>query len=206
MIPLNTSTNIYSFILDNGFALLFSFSISSLLFIAWYFGVELSFQKKEKRSWISSNSGLLRQHLILKYLLEQFGNQLSVCERCENSEMQLWNYQQNRLLVIRCKSCQINYTFTKEHCNLIRLILSELDGNHSLLKILKSNRNRVLGKFLIQKLALDSSSLVSDVDSLGVFHFVARNQNLTETKLVREIIITDWQEVKCPGVQLETAT
>lgn len=204
--PHKISPTVQSFIFDNGFTLLVSFSISFLLFVVWYYGVEISFQNKEKKSWISANVGLLRQHLILKHLLELLGNQLSVCERCENGKMQLWNYQQDRLLVIRCKSCQMNYTFNREYCHLIRLILSELDGNRNLLNTLKSSRNRVLGKFLIQKLAIDVSSLMSDVSSLGVFHFVARNQNQMETKQVREIIIRDWKEVKSQEVHLWTGT
>lgn len=100
----------------------------------------------------------------------------------------------------------MNYTFNREYCHLIRLILSELDGNRNLLNTLKSSRNRVLGKFLIQKLAIDVSSLMSDVSSLGVLHFVARNQNQMETKQVREIVIRDWKEVKSQEVHLWTGT
>lgn len=191
-----------SFILDNGPSLLASLGISSLLFMGWYYAIELPIQRREKKSWLSDNTNLLRQYLIVKHLIARLGYQFSVCERCTNDKMQLWNYQPKELLVVRCRCCKMNYTFTKNYCELIPLILAELHGAHSLINTLTAKRDKVLGKFLIRKLSVDSSCLRSGVSALGVFHFMARKPYLPETKAVMEIVLTEWEEVKGYDLQV----
>lgn len=157
-------------------------------------------------SWLTNNQGLLRQHRILCYLLELLGHRLSVCKKCRNDRMQLWNYRGDDLLVIRCKSCKMNYTLTTDHGAVIGLILSEMEGAVKFLDVILSNQDNVLGKFLIRKLSLEPSALKSDVSTLGVFQFLARKPHEYENQAVLEIVMAK-EEIDTPNkVRLQICT
>lgn len=180
--------------------------LTVLLFLVLFFGIEFLSQRKMKVSWLRNNQGLLKQHQILSYLLELLGHRLSVCKKCKNDRMQLWNYKLDQLLVVRCKSCKMNYTLTTDHSPVIGLILSELEGAIKLLNAILSNQQNVLGKFLIRKLSLEPSALKSDVSTLGVFQFFARKSYYDDSQSIFDIFMTE-EEYDSPNrVYLQICT
>lgn len=191
--PLAPAT-LQSFLWDNGSILLISFLISSLLFLAWYFGVNLPQQHREKRQWLAAHSGLLRQQLILKHLLHKLGHWVYGCSRCQNTHMQLWNCQQ-QVLVVRCRSCKMNYTLTKEQNKLVPMILSTVGGGQVMVNTLVEKRHEALGKFLMQKFTLDRSCLTSRENPLGAYHFTARTPDPKPRSNVRDIYLREWEVV-----------
>ncbi|WP_149274371.1 hypothetical protein [Pareuzebyella sediminis] len=191
--PLAPAT-LQSFLWDNGNILLISLFISSLLFLAWYFGINLPQQHREKRQWLSEHSGLLRQQLILRYLLHQLGHWVYGCSRCQNTHMQLWNCQE-QVLVVRCRSCKMNYTLTETQSKLVPMILSTADGGKMMVNTLMEKRHEALGKFLMQKFTLDHSSVASTENPLGAFHFTAKSREQVPHAAVRNIYLREWEVV-----------
>ena len=180
--------------------------LTVLLFLVFYYGIEFLSQRRMKVSWLRNNQGLLRQYQILSYLLELLGHRLSVCKKCKNDRMQLWNYKSDQLLVVRCKSCKMNYTLTPDHSAVIGLILSELDVAIKLLDAILSNQQNVLGKFLIRKLSLEPSALKSDVSTLGVFQFFARKSYDDDGQSIFDMVMTE-EEYDSPNrVHLQICT
>ncbi|MDB2606214.1 hypothetical protein N9Y48_00395 [Zobellia sp.] len=171
-----------TFVFKEGSVLLGSVVFMSILFSSWYFGVELSEQRNKARLWLVENIVLLQRNRVLKAHLEGLGKKTSICKNCNSDRMQLWNYQQRGLLVVRCRSCKRNYTLTKEHNEYIQLILSEMDGNVKLVNTLIRYRYQELGKLLGNKLAIDVSEMNAELNPLEVFHFTAKISQGTENK------------------------
>lgn len=187
--------SIQSFILDIGPILLVSFSLSLFLFLNWYFAYDRIKQKKEKRLWLTRNMRSLVRYGDLMEQLEHLGQTTPVCKQCNNFKMQLWNHQHDELLVVRCRSCKINYTLTKDHSDCTRLILSNMEWAIELINILIKNRHKALGKFLIRKLALDPSCIKPGINPLEVFCFSAKKEDEFIIDPVFEIVLNEWEEV-----------
>ena len=186
---------IQSFILDMGPLLFISLLASSLLFFSWYYFFELPKQKQEKRIWLLQNASILKEYKTLKKHLYQLGQSTAVCRHCNSDKMQLWNHRKQELLVVRCRSCKMNYTLTKEHSESAGFILSNLDWATKLVNTLSFNRYSVLGKFLVKKLAIDITSLNSYNNPLAVFYFTTKERNGLSGNPVMEIVIHEWEEV-----------
>ncbi|WP_276168420.1 hypothetical protein [Zobellia alginiliquefaciens] len=178
--------SVQSFFIAVGPLLLVSMTISSMLFFFWYFGFTLSEQRRKARWWLVDNIGLVQQYKDLDELLDGLGQKTSVCKKCNNDKMQLWNYQQEGLLVVRCRSCKMNYTFTKEHNELVQLILSQMENATKLVNILVRYRYQALGKLLARNLSIDASAMRSEINPLEVLHFTARKERL-RTEPVNDI-------------------
>ncbi|MUH35452.1 hypothetical protein D9O36_06340 [Zobellia amurskyensis] len=178
------ATSIQSFVLDVGPLLLGAVALPSILLFFWYFGVELSDQRIKAKLWLVENIVLVQRYRMLGGHLEGLGQKTSICKNCKNDKMQLWNYQQQKLLVVRCRSCKMNYTLTKEHNEYIRLILSEMDGTVTLVKTLIRFKYHELGKLLGRKLALDPSDMNSQLNPLEVFHFTAKKSDKSEEERI----------------------
>ncbi len=183
-----------SWILDLGPVFFISISITPSLFLCWYF-YEFAKQSREKRLWLMENAGLLMKYRLFTDHLEHLGQLTPGCSHCNDHKMQLWNHEKQQLLVVRCRSCKMTYTLTREHCKYTRFILSELDWAISLTNTLTHNRHKALGKFLIKTLALDPSCLRPDINPLEVFHFSSQELDHPETDSAKDIVLNEWEEV-----------
>ena len=179
---LQEATSIQSFVLDVGPLVLGTIALPSILFFFWYFGVELSEQRIKAKLWLGENIGLVQRYRTLGNHLEGLGIKTTICKNCKCDKMQLWNYQQHRLLVVRCRSCKMSYTLTKEHNEYIQLILSEMDGTVTLVNTLIRFRYQELGKLLGNKLAIDPSKMDANVNPLEVLHFTAKKPTKAEER------------------------
>jgi len=194
LVRMKEPVSVLSFVIDMGPLLLLSLLFSAILFYSWYFGVELSGQRKKQRLWLSENKGLIQQYKFLNYLLDSFGQHIASCKNCKNDKMQLWDYKQDELLVVRCRSCKMNYTFTKDQNDLIQLMLSQIEGVVQLVNTVFSYRYQVLGKLLIRNLAIDLKNRKRDFSPLAVLHFTASKKKQT-SKSVKDIFLNEWEVV-----------
>ena len=194
-VRLQEPISVLSFALDTGPLLLMSLIFSMLLFFCWYFAIERTNQRKKQRLWFVENEGLIQQYKVLHHHLESFGRSISCCKHCKNDKMQLWNYEQHQLLVVRCRSCKKNYTFTKEHNELMQQILFQMEGVVSLVNTVFTYRHHPLGKLLGQKLAIDIHGIKPDDRPLELMHFTASKLEEIKSKSILDIFIYDWEVV-----------
>ena len=108
--------------------------------------------------------------------------------------MQLWDYLHN-LLVVRCTSCKMNYTFTKHYDELLQPLFCQLDGATNLVNTIISHRNHLLGKHLAQKLHIDVDGIYKNKSPLAVMQFTASGANGTPFKSVFDISLNAWEVV-----------
>lgn len=196
----NVSPNLYepatllNFFIDVGPVLLLSLSFSGALFFLWYFGLELKQQEMERQMWLGQNKNLLSQYKDLQYLLGCFGQKIPCCSHCKNNKMQLWDYLHN-LLVVRCTSCKINYTFSKDYDELLQPLFCQLDGATDLVNTISTHKNNLLGKHLAQKLRIDVNGIYKNKSPLAVMQFTASKANETTFKSVFDISLNAWEVV-----------
>lgn len=184
------------FFIEVGPILFLSLTFSSFLFFIWYATIELNTQKKKQRLWFAKNEWLLRQHEDLRELLDGFGQRVSCCSNCNNDRMQLWDYRQN-LLVVRCRSCKMNFTFAKEHNELIQPILCQLKRTAKLVNTLVKYKYYPLGKRLAEKLAIDFKSIGSEISPLAIIHFTSAKKMETKVISILDIDLNEWAVI-CP--------
>lgn len=196
----NVSPNLYepttllNFFIDVGPVLILSLSFSTALFFLWYFAIELKQQEMERQIWLGKNKNLLFQYEDLHDLLGYFGQKISCCSHCKNNKMQLWDYFHN-LLVVRCTSCKMNYTFSKDYDELLQPLFCQLDGATALLNTISTHRNNLLGKHLAKKLCIDVNGIHKNRIPLGVMQFTAAKANEIPIKSVFDISLNAWEVV-----------
>lgn len=202
----NVSPNLYepatllNFVIETGPELLICLLFSGVLFLLWYFALELKRQEMERQIWLGQNKNLLLQYEDLDHLLGYFGQNISCCSHCKNDKMQLWDYVHN-LLVVRCTACKMNYTFSKDYDELLQPLFCQLDGATRLVKTISTQRNNLLGKHLAQKLRIDVNVIHKNRIPLGVMQFTASKVNETTFKSVFDISLNAWEVVR-PEKQL----
>lgn len=184
------SLSVISFIADVWPLMLISLSFSAFVFFCWYFGFALQKHKKKQNLWITKNEGAIEQYKDLQLHLKDFGQQISCCKNCSGHEMQLWGCQQ-KLLVVRCRSCKMNYTFSKEHNQLIL----QIQLVKELLSTLIFYRNDTLGKLLAHKLGIDITSINYETIPLEIIHFATANAYTITPKSVMDILIFEYEVV-----------
>ena len=107
--------------------------------------------------------------------------------------MQLWDYVQN-LLVVRCTSCKMNYTFSKDYDELLQPLFCQLDGASALVNTISTHRYNLLGKHLAQKLRIDVNGIHKNKIPV-VMQFTASKVNETTFKSVFDISLNTWEVV-----------
>lgn len=182
--------SVFSFISDVWPSLFLSLLFAAFLFICWYFVFVLQKQK----FWLKKNKALIDQYKVLQLNLNDFGQQVTSCKNCNERDMQLWDYRQ-KLLVVRCRSCKMTYTFAKEHHKLILNALFQNEGVMTLLNMLISYRYHAFGKQLARVLKVDISTINASTTPLEILHFTARSEYMITPKSVKEIAIFEWEEV-----------
>ncbi|MFD0796114.1 hypothetical protein ACFQZJ_01475 [Maribacter chungangensis] len=185
---------LFNFLTDIGPIMLLSLSFSGALFCFWYFVLELNKQEMERKIWLGQNKNLLLQYEDLHYLLDDFGQKVPCCSHCKNDKMQLWDYFHN-LLVVRCTSCKMNYTFSKGYDELLQPLFCQLDGATALVNAVSRHRHELLGKHLARKFSIDVTGIHKNKSPLGVIKFNASRANATSIKSVFDISLNTWEVV-----------
>lgn len=196
----NVSPNLYepatllNFVIDVGPVLFISLSFSGALFFIWYFALELKQQEMERQIWLVQNKNLVLQYQDLHDLLGYFGQKIPCCSHCKNDTMQLWDYLHN-LLVVRCTSCKMNYTFSKDYDEILQPVFCQLDGATSLVNTISDHRNNLLGKHLAKKYGIDVNVIHKNRIPLGVMQFTVSKVNETTFTSVFDISLNAWEVV-----------
>jgi hypothetical protein len=189
--------SVLSFISDVWPLLLMSLLFSAFLFLCWYFGFLLQKQK----IWLKNNKQLIEQYKVLQLSLIAFGQQISCCKNCNERDMQLWDYQQ-KLLVVRCRSCKMTYTFTKEHNQLVLKILFQIECVMILLNTLVVYRYHAFGRLLARALEVDITAVNATTTPLEIIHFTAQNEYMVTLNSVKNIEIFEWEVVAPNSLEL----
>ena len=109
--------------------------------------------------------------------------------------MQLWDYQEHNLLVVRCRSCKMNYTFTKSQSTFMHLIFSQLDGVSILMNTIIKYGYKKNGLRLLRELAIDQTKIQSDKRPLAFIYFTAHKKEESGEIEIKDIFINEWKVV-----------
>ena len=191
------SYSVISFISDVWPLLLISLLFSAFLFLCWYF----VFAFQEQKNWLQKNKKLITQFKILQLNLNDFGQQMTSCKNCGNREMQLWDYKK-QLLVVRCRSCKMNYTYVKKHNKLLLKVLFNIEGVTVLLNKLIFYRHHAFGRLLSRKLEVDMAKIKATTTPLEILHFKAQQEYMITTNSAKDIDIFDWEVVQPKSLEL----
>lgn len=194
-IHLKEPVSVLFFIIDMGPVLLLSFTFVSLLFFSWYFGVKQMEQRKKLRLWLVQNEATITNYKTLKHILKEFGETTTCCKKCKNNKMQFWDYKEQEFLVVRCRSCKINYTYTKEHNELTKLILTHINEVETFVGKLVTNRYDVFCKRLLHTLAINLNGVKESASPLEVIHFTSSKKENITPKHIKDIFLQEWEVV-----------
>ncbi len=181
--------------IDVGPLVLMSFLFSSLFFSCWYFGTDYINKKRKFKHWLVENEEAIKQFKTLDTLLENFGKKIPCCKNCKSNKMQLWDYNQDSLLVVRCRSCKMNYTYSKHNNELLQLILFQTNEFVKLADTILTYRYHVHNELLDYEHPIHVSNIKSDVRPLEVLHFRTRALEDSKIKSIKDIILHEWEVV-----------
>jgi len=148
-------------------------SLAISVFYSWNLGSASA----KQISWLEKNKDLIAQYHALQLQLNNFGQDLSSCKNCNARDMQLWNFQK-QLLVVRCSSCKMNYTFTKGQNQLILKVLLQIESVMVLFNTLISYKHHPFGRLLASELKVDITELTTATTPLELIHFTAQSESM----------------------------
>jgi len=187
---------VLSFLSDNWLVLMLSVLLAIILFYYW----NLAHANAKQKSWLKKNQDLIVQYQALQLYLNDFGQHLCSCKNCNERDMQLWNFGQ-QLLVVRCSSCKMNYTFAKEQNQLILKVLIQIERVKVLFNTLISNKYDSLGRLLAHTLEIDVAALTSATTPLELVHFTAQSEYMITPKFCRNISVVQWEVVHSENIE-----
>ncbi|MDC0008275.1 hypothetical protein OAE12_01040 [bacterium] len=178
--------SVSSLLSDDWFSLLLPVLFAVILFFCW----DVGFVYQRHKSWLKQHKDLIVQYQILQEHLNDFGQQVSCCKNCNQNDMQLWNFQK-QLLVVRCSSCKMNYTFVKGKNELLFKVLNEIELVMILFNMIIAYRYHPVGRLLARTLKVDIGLLLAANVPLEIIHFTAQRKALT----LKYIDITEWEAI-----------
>ena len=171
-----------------------SFFLLAIFVVILFFYWEFIFLHKKQDSWLKQNKELIAEYQVLKTHLNDFGRQVPCCKNCNKRDMHLWNFHK-QLLVVRCSSCKMNYTFVEGQNQLILKVLFQIEQVLILFNNIISYRYHPLGKLLANELKLDLTALSNSATPLEIIHFTAQGEYMTTLHATKNIDIFDWEVV-----------
>ena len=179
---------------DWGLLSLLAVGTAILFFLIWYYAFERPARRKRLNAWLNRNASKLRELQELKFLVASIGEGIEPCHRCGNDKMQLWKQQQH-VLVIRCRSCQMNYSLTRSEVSLIPEICLGLQKATNLVRFLDITHNVLLARSIHKKLKMDRLASDFEKNLLASFQFTARKGTLKRPISIKDVYLHEWEIV-----------